>query len=546
MLEIKHLTDDHALVAGYGIVFGAQDLAGDTFGDDTDFRLDLVPVKPVFYDHALDEPAHELGRVVKIVPDGRGLWIEAQLERSRAYARDVLRLIEQGALGWSSGSVAHLVQRAAGQIKRWPIVEFSLTPTPAEPRCLGVERIKALAASLGAGALATDGTDGTDARDGRSEWLHTLLQPKEEHTMTEQNRQQTVDVAGLAANVEALARRFDALDGTLKRFDAALEAPAVRDGFVVPAAQAAAEERACKAFDRYIRTGAKAALEEGTPEEGGYLVPRGYSDELVAALKDKSVLRAAGARVISVRGTNSFRVPTMTYSAAAVLTAEEGAFDEKEPSLGEVEFVPYKYTRLSKSSDELLDNSRIDVMNHVLIPDAVQSFAAAENIAFTTGAGPTTEPQGVVTGATVGKTATSQTAITADELMDLYHALPYMYRQNAVWMMNDTTAAQLRKLREDGASGNYLWQPGLLAGQPDTLLGRPVYTNNSMDTPAAGKKVVLFGDLSYYWIADFGGVSMKRLDELYAANGQVGFRFFRRVDARVMVAEAIQLLQMAA
>jgi HK97 family phage major capsid protein len=146
----------------------------------------------------------------------------------------------------------------------------------------------------------------------------------------------------------------------------------------------------------------------------------------------------------------------------------------------------------------------------------------------------------------VGKTATSQTAITADELMDLYHALPYMYRQNAVWMMNDTTAAQLRKLREDGASGNYLWQPGLLAGQPDTLLGRPVYTNNSMDTPAAGKKVVLFGDLSYYWISDFGGVSMKRLDELYAANGQVGFRFFRRVDARVMVAEAIQLLQMAA
>jgi HK97 family phage major capsid protein len=229
-----------------------------------------------------------------------------------------------------------------------------------------------------------------------------------------------------------------------------------------------------------------------------------------------------------------------------VLTAEEGAFDEKEPSLGEVEFVPYKYTRLSKASDELLDNSRIDVMNHVLIPDAVQSFAAAENIAFTTGAGPTTEPQGVVTGATVGKTATSQTAITADELMDLYHALPYMYRQNAVWMMNDTTAAQLRKLREDGTSGNYLWQPGLLAGQPDTLLGRPVYTNNSMETPAAGKKVILFGDLSYYWIADFGGVSMKRLDELYAANGQVGFRFFRRVDARVMVAEAIQLLRMAA
>jgi HK97 family phage major capsid protein len=113
-------------------------------------------------------------------------------------------------------------------------------------------------------------------------------------------------------------------------------------------------------------------------------------------------------------------------------------------------------------------------------------------------------------------------------------------------MMNDTTAAQIRKLRESGTDGNYLWQPGLMAGQPDRLLGRPVFTNNSMDTPGASKKVVLFGDLSYYWVADFGGISLKRLDELYAASGQVGFRFFRRIDARVMLADALQVLQMAA
>lgn len=146
-VEIKQLTDDYAIVAGYGVVFGGADLVGDCFTADTDFRLELVPNKPVFYDHTLELPQRELGHVVKIVPDSQGLWIEAQLDRYRDYVEEVLRLIEQGALGWSSGTIGHLVRREGetGVIKSWPLIEMSLTPQPCEPRTLGVQRVKARA-----------------------------------------------------------------------------------------------------------------------------------------------------------------------------------------------------------------------------------------------------------------------------------------------------------------------------------------------------------------------------------------------------------------
>jgi HK97 family phage major capsid protein len=231
----------------------------------------------------------------------------------------------------------------------------------------------------------------------------------------------------------------------------------------------------------------------------------------------------------------------MTDSAAAVLTAEAASFDEKEPTFGEVTFVPYKYTKLVKASDETLNDSRIPIMD-IVGQDATQAFAAAENAAFTTGTG-SSQPQGVVTGASAGVTAAATGAITADEVIGLYHSLADLYRMNAVWMMNDATLKAIRVLKD--TTNQYLWSPGLATGEPSTLLGRPVYINNSMATMATGVKSVLFGDMSYYWIADFSGMEMKRLNELYAANGQVGFTWYSRFDAHVMLSAAIKVITQA-
>ena len=145
-VELKSLTDTTAIVAGYGVIFGGADLEGDTFTKSTNFMLDLVPAKPVCYDHTMNaQVSHVIGTVKSVTADETGLWVEAELLRSADYVEAVLKLIERGAIGWSSGSVPHLVRREAKSITQWPVVEWSLTPTPAEPRTLGVERIKSVA-----------------------------------------------------------------------------------------------------------------------------------------------------------------------------------------------------------------------------------------------------------------------------------------------------------------------------------------------------------------------------------------------------------------
>ena len=108
--------------------------------------------------------------------------------------------------------------------------------------------------------------------------------------------------------------------------------------------------------------------------------------------------------------------------------------------------------------------------------------------------------------------------------------------------MNDTTVKALRKLKDN--NGNYIWQPSVQAGQPDMILNHPYHTSAFVPEIAAGKKVMAFGDFSYYWIADRQGRSFKRLNELYAANGQVGFLASQRVDGKLILAEAVKTMTM--
>ena len=144
-------------------------------------------------------------------------------------------------------------------------------------------------------------------------------------------------------------------------------------------------------------------------------------------------------------------------------------------------------------------------------------------------------------GAETGVTAASATAVTADELMDLYYSLKSPYRKKSMWVLNDSTIKAIRKLKDN--NGQYLWQPSLTAGAPDMILGRPIKTSAYMPAIAAGAKTIAFGDFSYYWIADRQGRSFKRLNELFAASGQVGFLASQRVDGKMILAEAVKVLE---
>lgn len=281
------------------------------------------------------------------------------------------------------------------------------------------------------------------------------------------------------------------------------------------------------------------ALEEGTDSEGGYLVPDEYERTLVEALEEENVFRQM-AKVIRT-SSGDRKIPVVATKGTASWIDEEGAYTESDDSFGQVSIGAYKVGTMIKVSEELLNDSVFDLESYIA-KEFARRIGAKEEEAFFTGDG-SGKPLGVLAatgGAETGVTAASSTAVIADELMDLFYSLKSPYRKKAVWVLNDSTIKAVRKLKD--STGQYLWQPSLVAGTPDTLLGRPVKTSAYMPVIAAGAKTIAFGDFSYYWIADRQGRSFKRLNELYAANGQVGFLGSQRVDGKLVLSEAVKVL----
>lgn len=280
------------------------------------------------------------------------------------------------------------------------------------------------------------------------------------------------------------------------------------------------------------------ALQIGTDSEGGYLVPDEFERTLVQALEEENIFRQL-AKVIRT-SSGDRKIPVVATKGTASWIDEEGAFVESDDAFSQVSIGAYKLGTLIKVSEELMNDSIFDLESYISAEFARRIGAKEE--AFFTGDG-SGKPLGILAasgGAETGVTAASATAITADELMDLFYSLKAPYRKNAVWVLNDSTIKAIRKLKDN--SGQYLWQPSLVAGTPDTILGRPVKTSAFMPAIGASQKTIAFGDFQYYWIADRQGRSFRRLNELYAANGQVGFLGTQRVDGKLILPEAIKVL----
>lgn len=299
------------------------------------------------------------------------------------------------------------------------------------------------------------------------------------------------------------------------------------------------------AFDQFVRLGKNGitsdivgALQVGTDSEGGYITPEEFETNLIQAMEPLSVMRQISSVITTAADRN---IPIESTRGAATWTAEEAAYTESDPAFNRVVLGAHKLGRIVKVSEELLQDAFFDVESY-LVGNFARSFAEAEETAFVTGNG-TGKPTGVTTQASAGVTAAGAAAITADELIDLYHSLKPQYRMSASWLFQDATAKLIRKLK-DGDS-QYLWQPGLQAGEPDRLLGRPLYVSDGMPAATTGLVSVLFGDFSFYQIADRSGMSMQRLNELYAANGQIGFKGFKRTEGKLLLAEAVKKLTQA-
>lgn len=282
------------------------------------------------------------------------------------------------------------------------------------------------------------------------------------------------------------------------------------------------------------------ALQIGTDSEGGYLVPDEFEHTLVQGLEEENVFRTLA--IIVQTSSGDRKIPVVATKGEASWVGEEGQIPESDDNFGQVSIAAYKVATMIKVSDELLNDSVFNVEAYIS-NEFSRRIGAKEEEAFLIGNG-TGKPTGIfneVGGASAGVT-TATANITFDDVMDLFYAVKSPYRKKATFVMNDATVKALRKLKDN--NGNYIWQPSVQAGQPDTVLNRPVVTSAYAPVIGAGAKAIAFGDFKYYWIADRQGRSFKRLNELFAATGQVGFLASQRVDGKLILPEAVKVLTM--
>jgi HK97 family phage major capsid protein len=297
--------------------------------------------------------------------------------------------------------------------------------------------------------------------------------------------------------------------------------------------------RAGEGLDPVIRN----ALQIGTDTEGGYLVPDEFERTLVDTLEDENIFRRLANVITTSSGDR--KIPVVASKGTASWIDEEGAIPESDDSFGQVSIGAYKLGTMIKVSEELLNDSVFNLETYIA-KEFARRIGNKEEDTFFTGDG-SGKPTGILAatgGAQLGVTTASATAITIDEILDLFYSLKAPYRNKAVFVMNDATVKAIRKLKD--GQGQYIWQPSLQAGTPDTILNRPVYTSAYVPNIAASAKSIIFGDFGYYWVADRQGRVFKRLNELYAATGQVGFVATQRVDGKLILPEAIKVLQQKA
>lgn len=279
-------------------------------------------------------------------------------------------------------------------------------------------------------------------------------------------------------------------------------------------------------------------LQEGIDSQGGYLVPEEYDDRLIQRLEEENILRKLGT-VITTSGEHKINIAGAKPAAAWI---EEGAaLTFGDASFDQVVLDAHKLHVAVKVTEELLYDNAFGLENY-LMDQFAKALANAEEEAFLNGDGQN-KPLGIFAatgGGQVGVTTTS-VKITADDILSLIYALKRPYRKNAAFILNDATLAVLRKLKD--GNGAYLWQPSYQQGEPDRLLGYPVYTSSFAPELEKGKAAIAFGDFSYYNIGDRGIRSFQELKELFAGNGMVGFVAKERVDGKLVLPEAVQLLK---
>ena len=282
-------------------------------------------------------------------------------------------------------------------------------------------------------------------------------------------------------------------------------------------------------------------LQEGIDASGGYLVPVEYDSRLIDVLTEENVMRKLGTTITT---SGEHKINIAAAKPAASWVEEGGALTFGDATFAQMILDAHKLHVAVKVTEELLYDAAFN-MEGYLMDQFGRALANAEEEAFLMGDGQG-KPTGLFHPTLGGQLAvtTKSASPTADDILDLIYSLKRPYRKNAAFILNDATLASVRKLKD--GTGVYIWQPSMVVGEPDRLLGYPVYTSAYAPVMEAGKPVMAFGDFSYYNIGDRGTRSFSELRELFAGNGMVGFVAKERVDGKLILPEAVQIMKLKA
>ena len=306
-----------------------------------------------------------------------------------------------------------------------------------------------------------------------------------------------------------------------------------------------AEERKIEAeyavaFKDMLHTGMpQNALKMGSDGSGNFIVPDTFEQKLVKGLTEKSLIRKLG----TVMKTNTkMRIPTIIADGEAAWIPENEPVQFSEAVYGEIVLDAYKLAHKVVVSDEMLEDSEFDVEDYIR-QLFVESISAAEETAFFSGDGKG-KPLGILHQASVGAVSTEPDAIDFDDVINLIHSVKEPYRKNAVLILSHDALSKLRLRRL--YHGRRAFDDSLKDDENDTLLGYKYYVSDHLDRVEGGGKPILFGDFSYFWIGERGKRSVKRLVERYADTGQVAYITSERIDAKLVLPEAVKSLEVKA
>ena len=343
--------------------------------------------------------------------------------------------------------------------------------------------------------------------------------------------------------IDSLRSRADQLtqlDAERRDLDAALAAYRGAPAAVDPAAlslrsmltggMADATGRTVNSLELAPLSAEQRALSKGTSSAGGATVPTTMYSALMEHMVETSAVLSAGPTLITTTSGEPITVPTTTGFSAGALVAEGATIGSSDPSFASRPLGAYKYGVLVTMSTELLADSAFDIESFVA-RQAGRALGIGAGAHYVTGTG-SSQPTGIVTSAPTGVTGGTGVAgaPTFDNLIDLQHSViaPYRNSPSAAWMMKDSTAAVVRKIKD--TEGQYLWQPSVTLGVPDTLLGRPVYTDPAVAGTGLSAKSVVFGDFSAYAVRMAGGIRVERSVDAAFDTDQVKIRVIVRTD----------------